>query len=115
MILMSLFIISCQSSNENIEAYAVVHYESNLMGGTTGKVIFGQQYNIKGKQSTVYHINEKKQVMQIQPTRSDNYLFNNNAPWDDLGKFELIGTDTVYYFGDDFISGYQKFMIMEVL
>ncbi|MBG0762777.1 hypothetical protein IY230_04035 [Acholeplasma laidlawii] len=46
--------------------------------------------------------------MQILPTRSDNYLFNINAPWEDLGKFEIIGTNIVYYIDDDILDRYHK-------
>lgn len=107
-ILASFFLVSCQKSSTNIEAYAVVHYETDFLSGTTGRIIFGERYNSNGKQSTVYHINEKKKLIQIQPKRIGNTIINYNASWVDLGKFETIGTDTVYYFDNDLMNRYKK-------
>lgn len=85
LIVLSLVLVSCKTNDGDIEAYAVVHYESNLMGGTTGKVLFGPQFGMTYRDSTVYHINEKKKTKQIQPKKSGNIIFNNNAPWEELG------------------------------
>lgn len=108
LLILSIILASCNEKTEDIEAYAVVHYESNLMGGSTGRILFGTQFNMSYKKSTVYHINEKKKVKQIQPTKSGNVIFNNNAPWDKIDEFENIGSETVYFISDDLMNRYHK-------
>jgi hypothetical protein len=93
---LSIVLLGC-SQKEEYKVYAVVHYESNLMGGTTDKIIFGTQYSLEGKKSTVYFYSEKKNAIQLQPTKLGNTIYNVNAPWSEIKSIESIGFKNVYY------------------
>lgn len=93
---LSIVLLGC-SQKEEYKVYAVVHYESNLMGGTTDKIIFGTQYSLEGKKSTVYFYSEKKNAIQLQPTKLGNTIINVNASWSDIKSIESIGLKNVYY------------------
>lgn len=92
---LSIVLLGC-SQKEEYKVYAVVHYESNFMGGTTDKIIFGTQYSYE-KKSTVYFYSEKKNAIQLQPTKSGNTISNVNASWSDIKSIESIGLKNVYY------------------
>ena len=94
---LSIVLLGCNQNEEEYKVYAVVHYESNLMGGTTDKIIFGTQYSSEGKKSTVYFYSEKKNAIQLQPTKLGNIIINVNAPWSDIKSIESIGLKNVYY------------------
>ena len=93
---LSIVLLGC-SQKEEYKVYAVVHYESNLMGGTTDKIIFGTQYSLEGKKSTVYFYSEKKNAIQLQPSKLGNTIINVNASWSDIKSIESIGLKNVYY------------------
>ena len=92
---LSIVLLGCNQNEEEYKVYAVVHYESNLMGGTTDKIIFGTQYS--SKKSTVYFYSEKKNAIQLQPTKLGNTISNVNASWSDIKSIESIGLKNVYY------------------
>ena len=94
---LSIVLLGCNQNEEEYKVYAVVHYESNLMGGTTDKIIFGTQYSLEGKKSTVYFYSEKKNAIQLQPTKLGNTIINVNASWSDIKSIESIGLKNVYY------------------
>ena len=87
---LSIVLLGCNQNEEEYKVYAVVHYESNLMGGTTDKIILG-------KKSTVYFYSEKKNAIQLQPTKLGNTIINVNASWSDIKSIESIGLKNVYY------------------
>lgn len=95
MVLM-LLLVSC-SNQEEYTAFAVVYFESNLMGGTTNKILFGNPYSTDGKSSTVYLYSEKKKSIQLQPSKIGNAIMNVDATWDKIKLIESIGLHNVYY------------------
>src|SRR5690554_3831103 len=96
-VVLSIALLGCNQNEEEYKVYAVVHYEWNLVGGTTDKIIFGTQYSSEGKKSTVYFYSEKKNAIQLQPTKLGNTIINVNASWSDIKSIESIGLKNVYY------------------
>ena len=94
--ILSIVLLAC-NQKEEYKVYAVVHYESNFIGGTTDKIIFGTQYSSEGKKSDVYFYSEKKKAIQLQPMKLGNTIINVNTPWSDIKSIESIGLKNVYY------------------
>lgn len=94
LLVISLTLISC-NSQKNVEAYAVVHYES-IFTSKTGKIIFGQEYLSDYNKATVYHYDSRKKKTQVQPSKTGNMINNPNANWDKVESFEIIEENFVY-------------------
>lgn len=96
-VILSIVLLGCNQKEEEYKVYAVVHYESNYMGGTTDKIIFGTKYSSEEKKSTVYLYSEKKNAIQLQPSKLGNTIINVNTSWSDIKSIESIGFKKVYY------------------
>lgn len=95
LLLSVVFITGCNinNSSKNIIAFATVHYGSEY-SVNKDKIIFGN--NISSNAS-VYHYNQKKNTIQLQPTKTGNIINNIDRDWEDIKSIESIGHQEVYH------------------
>lgn len=94
-ILISILLLGCSSSEENYKVFAVVHYDNSMWSSTNGKIIFGT--SPYSNSSSVYFYNEKKNAIQLQPSKSGNIISNIDAEWEKIYSIESVGLQPVYY------------------
>ena len=94
-ILFSMILFGCNSSEMNNEVFAVVQYDNSLWSSNNGKIIFGT--SSFSNSSAVYFYNEKKNSIQLQPSKSGNIISNIDAEWQKIYSIESIGLQQVYY------------------
>jgi len=94
-ILLSITLLGCNTSEMNNEVFAVVHYDNSMWSSNNGKIIFGT--SSFSNSSAVYFYNEKKNSIQLQPSKSGNIISNIDAEWQKIYSIESIGLQQVYY------------------
>ena len=94
-ILFSMILFGCNSSEMNNEVFAVVQYDNSMWSSNNGKIIFGT--SSFSNSSAVYFYNEKKNSIQLQPSKSGNIISNIDAEWQKIYSIESIGLQQVYY------------------
>lgn len=95
-LLLSVFVIvGCNTNNssKNITVFATVHY-GNSYSGNEDKIIFGNSYS---SSASVYHYNQKKNTIQLQPSKIGSLITNIDREWKDIKSIESIGHLKVYY------------------
>ncbi len=90
-----MILFACNSSETNNEVFAVVHYDNSMWSSTNGKIIFGTSSFSSSK--PVYFYNEKKNAIQLQPSKNGNIISNIDAEWEKIFSIESIGMQQVYF------------------
>ncbi len=106
LILVGFTLSSC--SKDNIKEFGVVTYRTNLMGELTGEIIFSNTNYPSNISTTVYHYNQRKKTLQLQPHRIGDTIFNVDTEWFKIDSIESQGIKNVLYY-DEEIEGNNKF------
>ena|SRR5690554_289614 len=99
LILVGFTLSSC--SKNNIKEFGVVIYQTNLMGELTGEIIFSNTNYPSSASTTVYHYNQRKKTLQLQPHRIGDTIFNVDAEWFKIDSIESQGIKNVLYYDED--------------
>ena len=95
-ILLSITLLGCNTSEMNNEVFAVVHYDNSMWSSNNGKIIFGT--SSFSNSSAVYFYNEKKNSIQLQPSKNGNIISNIYGEWEEIYSIESIWFQQVYYY-----------------
>jgi len=94
-ILVSIILLGCSSSEKNNKVFAVVSYDNSIWSSTNGKIIFGT--SSFSNSTSVYFYIEKRNTIQLQPSKSGNIISNIDSEWEKIYSIESIGVRQVYY------------------
>src|SRR5690625_2469132 len=106
LILIGFTLSSC--SRDNIKEFGVVTYRTNLMGELTSEIIFSNTNYPSSINTTVYHYNQRKKTLQLQPHRIGDTIFNVDTEWFKIDSIESQGIKNVLYY-DEEIETSNKF------